>query len=145
VHTHNLSSFLYSKCTIPIVFTYRRSFSPLFSVGLVFGLCSHTRRCRLSFIIALAAPCPRLRPCVASIPSLPLPQWYPLAGRTHVRTASTLLQLPMVIHHHPTHRSNNTTVFPLPPARCSLVLYVLLSGEQSMESEQMLNFHVVYD
>jgi hypothetical protein len=116
---------------------YRRSFFSLISVGLDFGLCSYTRRSRLSFIIALAAPCPCRRPC----PHPPPIALSPARVRAHVRTPSTFLQLPIVIHHHPTHKSNNTTVFfPVPPARYSLVLFVLPFDEQAWKTNKCLIF-----
>jgi hypothetical protein len=62
-------------------------------------------------------------------------------GHTHVRTPSTNSHPPP-----PNPQSNDTTVFlSLPPARYSLILYVLPLDEQSMEKQQMLKFHVVYD
>lgn len=99
VCTHNLSSFLYkyapSQSFSPIDIRF-----PLFSVGLDFGLCSHTRRCRLSFSIALAAPFPCRRPCVSFILILCTRSRPPTAlaatcqTHIHVRTPSTLLSHP---------------------------------------------------
>src|ERR1700679_2699605 len=97
-------------------------FLPFFGWSGFWPLLAH-RRCRLSFTIALTAPCPFVvlaLPPFSSLPSLPPTALVPARVRTHVRTQSTLLQLPIVTHHRPTRRSNNTTVFlplPLPASR----------------------------
>ena len=138
VHAHNLSSFLYNK------FALSQSFSPiyvrftLFSVGPDFGLCLlahpsipsliyYRPRCPVPLSTSLYYHHSRPFPCPA----------LPGRVRTHVRTPSTLLQLPVVTHHYPTH------FLPPPPAWYSLVPYVLPFGEQCMEKQQMLEFHDV--
>jgi hypothetical protein len=106
-----------------------------FLVGLDFGFFSHivdavphllSPSLPPALVVILASP------PFSSLPSLP-PSALPARVCTQVCTPMTLLQLPIVIHHHPTHKS-------LPPAPYSLVLYVLPISEQRMEKQQMLNF-----
>lgn len=135
VHAHNLSSFLYNK------FALSQSFSPiyvlfsLFSVGPDFGLTSHTRRYRLSFIIALAAPCPCRRPCITTILVLSLaPHWYSVA---YARTCA--------LHRHYSNcQWSPTTIqptssLPLPPGILSFLMF-FLSANKAWKSNRCLNF-----
>ena len=117
MHAHNLSSFLYNK------YAPSQSFSPVgvrFSLFYrsVWNLASARAPSTPSHLLSpplLPALVILAMPPFSSLPSLPPTALVPAHVRTHVRTPSTLLQLPIVIHHHPTHKSNNTTIFlPLP-------------------------------
>lgn len=111
--------------------------SLFFSVGLDFSLCSHIRRCRLSFIIALATPCPCRRPRIASVFVLALgPAHRTTRSRTHsIDIASTANS------HPPPPNLQTKQHHGLPPSPSRPVITRLLCPSFRQTKQQMLNFH----